>query len=241
MAPSGVPRESNGHVRPRQLDGQAAEHDSEATPLLRRNDDESTRGGEHKQSRWKRWPSLVALAVLSTLVIVILVLAFIIPQTIQEYALEALVVEPTSLSIDSFTPTGVIARIRADFTMDASRVRRKPVRDLGRFGTWIAREAETEATRVKVSLPGYGNAVLGMADIPALKVNVRNGHTTPIDLLTEIQPGAKDALRHVADDFIAGKLHEVQLAGHADVAIRSGLISIGTQSIAKSFVLKSQC
>ena len=160
-----------------------------------------------------------------------MVFAFFAPSIVEQYAAQAVVFEPTSLSIDSFTSSGVRARIQGNFMMDASRVQKKPVRDLGRFGTWIAHEAESGESDVQVSLPEYGNVVLGTAHVPGIKVDVRNGHRTHVDFLSDLEPGSKDGIRGIANDWINGRLGQLRVLGMATVPVKSGLFSFGTQTV----------
>ncbi|EMC97474.1 hypothetical protein BAUCODRAFT_33191 [Baudoinia panamericana UAMH 10762] len=187
----------------------------------------SLRGGAKGTKR--RWPSILALSVLCILVVLIIVFAFLAPSTVEQYAQQAVVFEPTSLSIDSFTSTGIKARVQGDFTLDARRVQKKPVRDLGKFFTYIARQAESGESEVEVSLPEYGNVVLGTARIPGIKVDLRAGHTTHVDFLSDLQPGDVDGIRRIANDWIEGRLGQLRVLGKARVPVRSGVISLGKQ------------
>jgi hypothetical protein len=208
---------------------------SAASSLLR-----SIQGQQAKKQSESRWPSLIALIVLCLTAAVVTVFAFIVPQVVQDYAMQAMVIEPTSVSIDSFTSTGAIARVKGTFTMDAARVGKKPVRDIGRIGTWIAREIESKPFKVDVLLPDYGNVVVGTAEIPVVKVNIRNGHTTPVEFLTEVEPGSKEGLRSVADDWLKGKLQDLRVSGKADVALKTGFLSLGSRLIEHMLVLKGE-
>lgn len=165
---------------------------------------------------------------------------FLAPAVVENYAKEALVIEPTKLSIDSFTPTGVRARIQADLRMDASRVKSNDVRNIGRFGTWLARKVETKASKVEVYLPELGNILLGTALVPGIVVDIRNGHTTGIDFLADLEPGDIDGIRQVANAWLEGRLDKVRVLGKADVALKSGLISLGTQSVSETLEFEGQ-
>lgn len=209
---------------------------SAASSMLRRLQEQNP----VQKSRLARWPSLVALTLLCITAAVIMVFAFIVPGVVQEYAMQAMVVEPTNLSIDSFTSTGAIARVRGTFTMDASRVKKKAVRDIGRFGTWIAKVVESQPSVVEVVLPHYGQDVVGTAEVPSVKVNIRNGHITPIEFLTHVEPGSKDVLRRVADDWVKGRMQDLEVRGTAKVTLKSGLIALGTQSIMHNLWLQGE-
>ncbi|CAG8982435.1 hypothetical protein HYALB_00007114 [Hymenoscyphus albidus] len=190
------------------------------------------------QKGGRRWPTIVAISILGLLAIGIIFGAFFAPAVVEEYAREALVIEPTSLSIDSFTKTGVNARVQANFKMDASRVKNKNFKNIGVFGTWVAREVESKETKVDVYLPEYGNILIGSATVPPVKVNIQNGHATSIDIIAELQPGDIDGIRLVANDWLEGRLPSIRLLGKANVDLKSGLIPLGTQTISESLVFE---
>lgn len=236
-------------------------HSAESTPLLsrdpnhrtyderpdsRRNGDEATASaaasslgsiedeGSVKRT-WKK-PTIFALVLLLLLFLTILGIGFAAPAVVEEYADEALDFVPTALSVVSFTSSGVRVRIQGDFTLDASKVRRKPVRDLGRFGTWIVSAVESRRTQVRVYVPEYGNILLGVADVPPVVVDVRNGHTTRVDFLSDLIAGDLDGVRHIANDWLNNRLGSLRVQGVADVGLKSGLFSFGTKHVSKSLV-----
>lgn len=185
-----------------------------------------------------RWPTIVAIALLFLAGIAILISAFFAPAIVQEYAKESLVIEPTNLSIDSFTANGVRARVQANFKMDASKVKNHAVRNIGRFGTWIAKEVESKESSVEVYLPEYDNLLIGTAIVPKVVVNIRNGVVTPIDFFTDLTPGSVDGLRQVANDWLEGRLGQLRVLGKANVALKSGLLSLGSQTISESMIFE---
>ncbi|TKA82321.1 hypothetical protein B0A55_01465 [Friedmanniomyces simplex] len=188
----------------------------------------------------RRWPSILALLLLCILVILIIVFAFLAPSTVEQYAQQAAVFNPTSLSIDSFTSSGIRARMQGDFMMDASRVEKKPVRDLGRFFTYIANQAESGESEVEVSLPEYGNVVLGTAHVPGVKVDIRNGHTTHVDVLSDLEPGDVDGIRRIANDWIEGRLGQLRVLGKASVPLKSGIVSLGKQTLQQELLFANK-
>lgn len=191
-------------------------------------------GGSTKGKKSGRWPTIIALTFLGLVIITILCLGFAAPAVVEEYTKEAMVFEPTDLSIDSFTATGVRARIQGDFTLDGSRVLKKSVRDLGRAGTWIARAVESKRSKVKVYLPEYGDILLGTADVPPIVVDIRDGHTTHIDFLSDLVAGDVDGIRRMAMDWLEGRVGRLSIRGVADVSLKSGLIPLGTQSLTQT-------
>ena len=239
-----------------------SKHSEESTPLLSRDLDhrnygdapthEETpsaaasslrslqNGGPSKEKSSPRWPTIIALMVLGLVVVVILCLGFAAPEIGEEYAREAMVFEPTDLSIDSFTSTGVRARIRGDFTLDGSRVQKKPIRDLGRAGTWIARAVESKGSKVKVFLPEYGDLLLGTADVPPIVVDIRDGYTTHLDFLSDLAAGNLDGIRRMANDWLEGKVGDLTVRGVADVPLKSGILGLGTQKLAETIVFRGE-
>lgn len=245
-----------GNANDPNQDAREQEDASEHTPLLRRSESHadqsqpqretsaesllnSIQNGNDKPSK-RRWPSLLALFLLCLAAVLIMVFVFFAPSIVEQYAAKATVFEPTSLSIDAFTSSGVQARIQGNFWIDASRVQRKAIRDLGRFGTWIAREAETGESDVEVSLPEYGNVVLGTAQVPGIKVDIRNGHTTHVDVVSDLEPGNKEGIRRIARDWIDGRLGQLRVLGKASIPLKSGLFSFGTQMITQELLLDNK-
>ncbi len=197
-------------------------------------------GDSVKGKKTRRWPTAVALTILSLVVVAILGLGFAAPEVVEEYAKQAMVFEPTDLSIDSFTSLGVKARVQGDFMLDASRVRSKPVRDLGLTGTWIAKAVESKRSKVQVYLPEYGNVLLGTADAPPIIVDVRNGRSTHIDFLSDLAAGDIDGIRQIATDWLEGRIGQLRVVGIADVKLKSGIFGFGTQRLTHELVFKGQ-
>lgn len=165
---------------------------------------------------------------------------FLATEAVEEYAMQAADFKPTKLSLDSLTDHGVKVEVEGDFTMDASKVHKQSVRNLGRFGTWIAREAETGPADVDVYLPEYGNVRVGTAKIPGIKVNIRNGHTTHVSFFANVEPGSFDGIRNVAHDYLKGNLDQVRIKGKASIPLKSGLISLGSQVLEHSEVFSGE-
>jgi hypothetical protein len=165
-----------------------------------------------------------------------MLLGFFVPEVMEEYAMQAKEFELKSVSLPDFTATGARARVQGTFQMNAGRVKRKSVRDLGTFGTWIARQVRTEESELTVSLPEYGGIVLGTASIPAITVSIRNGQKTDIDFFAHLEPGDHEGIRKVADDWISGRLGQLRVQGDAGIKLRSGILSLGKQIISQSMV-----
>lgn len=186
----------------------------------------------------RAWPTSVAVSLLTTVVVLIMVAAFVTPATVEEYAKQAMVIDLTELSINSVTSSGVKARIQAKFQLDASRVKNKNVRSIGRFGTWMTQRVQSQELQVDVYLPEYGNLLLGTASVPKIDVSIRNGDTTHLDFLSDLQAGDVDGFRRVANDWSEGMLRELRVQGKANISLNSGVFSLGTQSISKSLIIE---
>ncbi|KAF5869330.1 putative pre-rrna processing protein [Botrytis fragariae] len=247
-------KRSQRSVNSHDLDNSGDSHES--SPLLAHSDDTPRYDGEepededgrivspaaeslrsiHNRDSGKsaneglRWPTIFAVTMLFLAGIIILICAFFAPAIVEEYAKESLVIEPTNLSIDSFTANGVKARVQVNFKMDASRVKNNAVRNIGRFGTWIAKEVESQESNLEVYLPEYDNLLIGTAVVPKVVVNIQNGVVTPIDFVTDLKAGSVDGLRQVANDWLEGRLGQLRVLGKADVTLKSGLLPLGSQS-----------
>jgi hypothetical protein len=255
---------SNGNGRPasrKSTRSNQSHVSTESTPLLSRHDEGPRYGDDYdetlatsgasdslnalrnqrepsKRKPW--WPSLIALSTLSVVVLLIMAGAFLIPAAVEEYSKEAMVFEPTNLSIDSFTTSGVRARVQGTFVLDASRVKNSAVRNVGRAGTWVASKIESGQSKVEVYLPEYGNVLLGTATVPPIVVNIRNGHLTHINFVTDVEPGEIDGIRRIANDWLEGRLGDMRIIGKANVSLKSGMIPLGVQSISESLVFQGQ-
>lgn len=241
---------------------QRSNHSTESTPLLARdnddhNDNERANGtvrsspassllrsiqgrSPRKGVGKRRWPSIFALVTLCVVIIAIMVGGFLAPEIIRSYAMEAAAFRPTSISIDSFTPSGIISRVQGDILLDASTVKNTGVRYFGRFGTWIAKEVESGEARIQVLLPEYGSMLLGSVTIPPVKMNIRNGHTTHLDFSIELVPGPKEGIHRIANDLLEGKQGRLRVEGRAKVPVKSGIFSLGTQTVSQFLEFKGQ-
>lgn len=180
------------------------------------------------------------MAILAVIVVAIIGLVFIVPDAVQEYAKQAAVLEPTNLSLDSITADGVKARIQANFRLDGSRVQNDHVRRIGKAATWVANSLGTEEAKVAVSLPEYGNVLLGTAVIPPLIINLREGYTTMFDFVTEVSTGDVEGIRSIANEWLEGRLDSLRLKGSTDLTLKSGIIPLGTHNIVESLVFEGQ-
>lgn len=229
------------------------EQPTENSPLLGDRDDRHSEVDEHEEpstepqaqdakstrSSW-RWPSIIAMAFLGILVILIIILGFLVPPAVKEYAEKAAVLEPTNLSIENITTDGIRARIRANVYLDGSRVDNLNSRRIGKAVTGIMRKLETKETTVRVYLPDYAEALAGTAVIPPLVVDVVNGHTNELDFVAEVSPGKAEDIRKIANDWLDGKLKQLKVVGKTQVHLKSGILPLGAHDVAETMVFEGQ-
>jgi hypothetical protein len=224
-------------------DGEAeGEGYDEQSPSLAATSLRSLQGGQFSKptKSYRRWPTFVAVTILGSLILAIIGGVFFTPIIVEEYAKQSMVIEPTKLSIEKFTSNGVDARIQANFKLDASRVKNDAVRNIGRLGSWIAREIESTPSKVEVYLPEYGNLLIGTALVPRVVVNIRTGHSTQLDFVAKLVPGELGNIKQVVNDWLEGRLSSLRIKGKADVTLMSGIFPLGTQTISESLVIEGQ-
>ncbi len=212
-------------------DGDAASIASRATSTV------STRPAKASSIRW---PSVIAVIVLALLAFAVMMLAFVVPAAVEEYAKQAIVLEPTNLSLESITSNGVRARIQANFRLDAQRVTNDHVRRVGKAATWLVGELGTEETKIDVYLPEYNNILLGTAGVPPLRVSIVEGRNNAVDFVADLVPGDAEGIRTIANEWLEGRLDSVRVRGQADIQLKAGIIPLGTHSIAESLTFEGQ-
>lgn len=221
-------------------EGDADEHEDTTTQPTRWS--LWPRGGKsgNKPARKLPWASVIAITILGLLIIFIILVGFLVPPAVKQYAETAAVLEPTNLSLESINPDGVRVRIQANFRLDASRVNDDSTRRIGKFATTFVRKLETGETTVQVSLPHYDNSLIGSAVLPPLTISLVNGHTTAMDFITTLAPGDTDKIRSIANDWLEGNLEQITLSGAASLNIKSGILPLGKHNIVESFVLEGR-
>ena len=220
-----------------QTDGNAG-HDADATSMT----DRSSGPISSKVSKSKRirWPSIIAMIVLSLFAVAVVVLGFVVPAAVEEYAKQAAVLEPTDLSLVSITAEGVRIRIQANFRLDAQRVPDGKVRSIGKTVGWLIGEIKTGPTKINVYLPQQDDMLLGTAAVPPLSVSITAGQNNAIDIVADLIPGEAESIRTIANEWLQGRLETVQLRGQADVQLTAGVIPLGTHSIVESMMFEGQ-
>ncbi|KAL3960096.1 hypothetical protein ACCO45_005213 [Purpureocillium lilacinum] len=215
-----------------------SEHDGDTNQ--RRNSSSDPVKDHHSTKRKWRWPSLIAILVLAASVVVIIVLGFIVPPAVKQYAETAAVLEPTSLSLESLTADGVRARIQANFRLDGARVTDDNARRIGRLATGIMRHLGTEETRLYVRLPNYDNALLGSAIVPPLSLDLVDGHNNQLDFVADVTPGDAELMRKIVNEWLDGKLDQLKVNGAASLSLKSGILPLGTHDVVETMVFEAK-
>ncbi|KFY21325.1 hypothetical protein V493_07502 [Pseudogymnoascus sp. VKM F-4281 (FW-2241)] len=229
-----APLLSHGHGTPRYDRGEDNPPHSPASTSLR-----SIQSGDSSSAtKGKSWPTIIAITGLSVAVLLIISILFFAPAAIEEYSKQSMVIDPTSLSIDSFTSTGVRARVQADFQLDAAKCKNSGIRTIGRLGTYIAHTVESEETEVKIYLPEYDNLLIGTATIPKVHASIRNGEVTHLDFLTDVKPAETTDLQRIVNDWLSGRMTQLTLRGMVEVPLKSGLFHLGNTTISPTIVLE---
>ncbi|KAF8458856.1 hypothetical protein BGX38DRAFT_1150297 [Terfezia claveryi] len=191
--------------------------------------DDAASGKSIKSPRKPRWATLIAIILLCLICIAVLAIGFFAPTAAEQYAREAVTVKVLSLSIESFTPQGVQARVKANVNVDASKVKNGFVRNFGRLGTAIAKEVSTEEGELLVFLLDYNNTLLGNASIPPMVIDVRDGHSNFYDFISIVEPISLDTAQKVVEDYLDGNLKSLEIMGSTRLAMRSGILTLGNQ------------
>lgn len=211
-------------------------HASEQTPLLSRTDsphDYDEANGHvatHEPAkRRRRWPIIVALSGLVIAVILAIVFGFVMPSAVEEYAKEAISFEADKIAVDSFTDSGVRVHVQGTVWMDATKVKKGSVRSWGKWATGWAKTIEAGKADMKVFLPAYDDLLLGSAYTPAFKLDIRDGHHNPLDMIVECEPGEPTAFRRLAQDFMDHKEQDLLVKAVVELPIKAGGFNIGVQ------------
>jgi hypothetical protein len=225
---SATPRYDGDHDDP--------DHHILTTTLSHHSEASSTRSSKKSSS----WPSIIAMITLAVLAIAIMLGAFFVPAAVEEYAKSAAILEPTNLSLESITADGILARIEANFHLDAERVKEDVPRRIGIFTTWLVRHIGIGETPVKVYVPEYDNLLLGSASIPPLDFVIVNGHNNVVDFVAELRPGNTEVYRTIVNKWLDGKLDHLRVVGKANLTLNSGFIPLGTHAIAEALDFEGQ-
>jgi len=219
---------------------------TETSPLLphsdRQQEDGSDNGSLRSQTKKssRRWPSIIAMAILGLLVILVILVGFLVPPAVKEYAEGAAIIEPTDLSVESITPDGIRARVQANFRLEGRQVENENSRRIGRFVTGIMRKIQTEETKLTLTLPHYKSMNLGTAVVPPITISLVDGHNTAIDIIADFQPGEADNYRMLVNKWLDGKLDTLKVTGSTDLTLKSGIFPLGTHTVVESMVLEGR-
>ncbi|KFY72111.1 hypothetical protein V499_07728 [Pseudogymnoascus sp. VKM F-103] len=230
-----APLLSHGHGTPR-YDGE--EDPAPLSPASTSLRSIQSNDSSASATKGKSWATITAITGLSVSVLLIISVLFFAPAAVEEYSKQSMVIDPSGLSIDSFTSTGVRARVQADFQLDAAKCENSVIRTLGRLGTYIAHTVESDETEVKVYLPEYDNLLIGTATVPKVHASIRNGEVTHLDFLTDVKPAETADLQRIVNDWLSGRMTQLTVRGMIDVPLKSGFFRLGNKTISPTIVLE---
>ena len=210
--------------------------EQESTPLLRRPATADPEQGTSDAPK-RHWWSIIAIAILLILTVNIIVFAFIVPNTAENYASQAATYSLRNIQIENLTDNGVVATAQVNITLDASRVSSNNVRRTGLFASNLFRYVYTKPCDVAVRLPEYGGAQLGIVGLPALKVDIRNRHVNLLNVTSNVTITDQSLAIRLASEYLSGSADEIRVVGETDVNIRAGIIPLGTHHIEHEVVI----
>ena len=202
-------------------------------------EDEEQRKNQKNKS-WERRPSTLALLLLCIAAALIVILCFITPATVEEYARDAVQFTPQQLAVDRLTSDGARVDVRGEISVDAKRVHKSFTRTIGRITTWIIGKVKSGHGNVEVLIPEFGDMVLGSAKVPPMVLDIRNGHTTTVAFKSEVQPGPASGLKTIADDWIKGRLGSLDVEGKIAVPLTVGFLPVGKTRLSRIFEVQSK-
>ncbi|RVD80257.1 uncharacterized protein DFL_008158 [Arthrobotrys flagrans] len=200
----------------------------------------SARSDHERIKRSPKSPRILIITLVSLCfaTLSILLLGFMLPEAVQEYAKKAADVKLDSLSVDSFTEDGIRVRIQGRVVLDAERVKGVLLRNMGVLVGSVARKVKIGSSKALLYLPDYPEGVLGAASYPELVVNLRNGQATDIDILCDLKPASLEGVKPAIDDYLSGKIHVLRVQVESDMPLTSGILPLGTHRVIQEVVLK---
>lgn len=233
----GVPGYDGDEAVRNSEDGEAVSSPAEESL---RSLDMNGRGPTKKTKSARRWLIILAVFLLGSIAVGVILVALLVPPILEEYAKESVVLEPTNLSVDKFTSSGLSVRVQGYFRLDAARVKDTNRRNIGKLVTSVARYVDSDEFNVELYLPEYDNLLIGTVAVPPYVVDVRDGHSTLLNFTSSVKPGDVDGMRQVANDWFTGHLKQLRVQGKADVGLKYGSIPIGTPSVVESYIVEGQ-
>ncbi|KAG6001807.1 hypothetical protein E4U43_001230 [Claviceps pusilla] len=219
--------------------GDSAEDDSSPQRVHGRPQAQQTKDAATQSKQKRRWPSLIAMIILGTLVVIVMVLGFVVPPAVQEYVENAAVLEPTDLSVESLTADGIRARVKGTFKLDGARVENDNARRIGRIVTGIMRQLGTAETQLQLHLPHYDNALVGSAMLPPITLGLVDGQVTDLDFVADFVPGDTETARKVVNEWLQGNLDQLKVTGATALRLKSGILPLGTHNVSESMVFQA--
>jgi hypothetical protein len=232
-------------VRLPQDDSQHVEDDDESTPLLGHGTDlerNNSAGSDTVESPPPRrsWWTIISIVILLVLTLNIIIFAFIVPSTTQDYAMQATTYTLHDVQVQEFTDDGLIVRAQVNVTIDSSRVQSSSSRNFGVFITSIFKHIYTKPCIVSLLLPQYNGAQVALVGLPALSIDIRNHHTNNLDITSNVTITNSSLAVQLAGDFLTGARKQVETIAETDVHIKAGWIPLGRHHVAQQVIVQGR-
>ncbi|KAK7205302.1 hypothetical protein BZA70DRAFT_277811 [Myxozyma melibiosi] len=191
-----------------------------------------------------KWP-----IVISTLVAACLSLSLVASHLVKTsapamYAKQSINLNLTSVSIVQMSSNGIHTHVVGEISFNSSRVQDRTTRAVGRIATLIMRKAETKETTMDIShVDESGHPItIGQASVPNIVVDIRDGHTTPIDFISTVKDvAAISDIAKLVEEYLHGELNGAVFRGDVDLPLRSGILPLGTHHVAHDVHLQCMC
>jgi len=191
--------------------------------------------------------------------IAIIILSFVLPDALEQYALQAAQFYPSgvvvlppesahalgplgskaSASDDPKTAGSLRLRVTGNFSLDSSRVKQPFIRAIGRFATALGHRAETGATVANITLPDYdGDNIVASATVAPIRLDIRSGRMNQVEALVDVAPPVNaDVIKDLLQDVIQHGVRRATVGALVSTSIKSGVFSLGRVSFSHILLL----
>ena len=188
-----------------------------------------------------RWHTILAIVLLCIIIFFILVLLFVAPVLVQQYAVEAAVVDIHSvrlIQVAQQQQEGVM-QVQASVMLDKARVRSGLVRTFGVVAAGMFRSVSTTGDAVVgVGVKGYGKLMSAIVPSPLL-IKLQPGYRTQLDVQSIVRVEDTDGMEHVVKAVLDGVVDKLDVVAQTQVGIRAGrFIPLGVRTFEQAMLVR---
>ena len=192
-----------------------------------------------------RWHTILAIGLLCLIIIFILVLLFVAPVLVQQYAVEAAVVDIQSvrlIQVAQEQQEGVM-QVQASVMLDKERVRSGWARAFGVMAASVFRSVSTTGdAMVGIGVKGYGgssnNLVSAVLPSPLL-IKLQPGYRTQLDVQSIVRVEDADGIEDVVKAVLDGAVDKLDVVAQTQVGIRAGrFIPLGVRTFEQALLVR---